>query len=118
MTAALLIIDVQQALCSGEQAAFECQRVIERINLVSRQARAAGVPVVVIQHESTDGPLAYGSSGWKVADGVDTQPTDIFLRKRATDSFHNTDLHAILQARGVTKLVICGLHSEFCVDTT
>ena len=35
MTTALLIIDVQQALCSGEYEAFEAQRVIERINLVS-----------------------------------------------------------------------------------
>ncbi len=30
MTTALLIIDVQQALCSGEYEAFEIRRVIER----------------------------------------------------------------------------------------
>lgn len=118
MTTALLIIDVQQALCSGEQAAFDCQGVIDRINGVARQARAAGVPVIVIQHEAPGTPLAHGTPGWQVADGVETRPTDIFLRKRATDSFHATDLHTILQARGVTRLVVCGLHSEFCVDTT
>jgi nicotinamidase-related amidase len=118
MTTALLIIDVQQALCSGEYEAFECKRVIERINLVSQKAREAGAPVVVIQHESNDGPLDYGSDGWKVADGLDAQPTDIYVRKKATDSFHNTDLQALLQARSVTKLAICGLQSEFCVDTT
>jgi nicotinamidase-related amidase len=118
MTTALLIIDVQQALCSGEQEAFECPRVIERINEVSRKARQAGAPVVVIQHESPGSPLAHGTAGWQVADGVETHPTDIFLRKRATDSFHNTDLQTLLQARGVTRLVVCGLHSEFCVDTT
>ena len=118
MTTALLIIDVQQALCSGKYKAFDAERVVERINLVSRKARAAHAPVVVIQHESQDGPLDHGTDGWKLADGLDVQSTDIFVRKKATDSFHNTELHSILQARGVTKLVICGLQSEFCVDTT
>lgn len=118
MTTALLVIDVQQALCSGEQAAFDCHGVIKRINRVSRGARAAAVPVVVIQHEAADGALRHGTPGWQLAGDLETQPTDILLRKTATDSFHRTDLHVLLQARGVTRLAICGLHSEFCVDTT
>ncbi len=118
MTTALLIIDVQRALCSGKYAAFEADRVIERINLVSRKAREVGAPVVVIQHESAGGPLEYETDGWKLAVGLDTQPTDIYVRKRATDSFHNTDLLPILHAAGATELAICGLQSEFCVDTT
>lgn len=118
MNTALLIIDVQQALCSGEYAAFESIRVIERINQVADKARKAGVPVFVIQHESPGGPLEHGTRGWQLADGLVTQPSDLFVRKTATDSFHNTELHALLQARGITQLAICGLQSEFCVDTT
>jgi nicotinamidase-related amidase len=118
MTTALLIIDVQHALCSGEYEAFESRRVIERINVVSRKTREAGGMVVVIQHESPGGPLAYGTKGWSLAAELDVQPTDICVRKQATDSFHNTDLHDILQAHGVKQLAICGLQSEFCVDTT
>ncbi len=118
MTSALLIIDVQQALCSGEYEAFEAQRVIDRINVVSRRARESGAPVIIIQHESQDGPLDYATEGWKLAQGLEALPTDSYLRKKTTDSFHNTELHAVLQARGTTSLVICGLQSEFCVDTT
>ena len=118
MTTALLIIDVQHALCSGEYEAFECTRVIERINSVARRMRAVGAPVVVIQHETPSGLLLYGSAGWQLADGLDVQAGDIYIRKQATDSFHNTELQARLQALGVNKLVICGLQSEFCVDTT
>jgi nicotinamidase-related amidase len=118
MTTALLIIDVQHALCSGEYEAFEARRVVDRINRVARMARAAGVPVVIIQHESQGGPFAYGTDGWQLAEGLDALPTDTYVRKRATDSFHNTELQAVLQARGATDLVICGLQSEFCVDTT
>jgi len=94
MTTALLIIDVQHALCFGEYEAFEAKRVIERINVVSRKMREAGAPVVVIQHEAPDGPLEYGTEGWNLAAGLDVQPTDIYVRKKATDSFHNTDLQA------------------------
>lgn len=117
-TTALLIIDVQTALCFGEGGAFESQRVIDRINQVSAKARAAGAPVILIQHEAPDDPLEYGTEGWKLADGLDVQPSDIHLRKKATDSFHNTELHALLQERGIKKVIICGLQSDFCVDTT
>lgn len=118
MPTAVLVIDVQQALCSGEYAAFEADRVIDRINLVTRKARAAGVPVVVIQHEAEDSPFAFGSDGWQLAKGLETSPSDFIVRKTATDSFHRTELQATLDSRGVTDLVICGIQSEFCVDTT
>lgn len=118
MTTAVLIIDVQQALCSGEYEAFESKRVIERINLVSRKARATGAPVVVIQHESKGGPLEYGSEGWRLADGLEVDPTDIRVRKTAADSFHSTDLQSVLLAHKVKQLAISGFQSEFCVDTT
>lgn len=118
MTTALLIIDVQHALCVGEHAAFESTRVIDRINWVSRKARAVGALVIVIQHESQTSPLLYGTQSWQVAIALETQPTDTYIRKKATDSFHQTDLHAVLQAKGVQNLIICGFQSEFCVDTT
>ena len=118
MHTALLVIDVQQALCSGEYKAFESERVIERINSVARRARSVGAPVIMVQHESQGGPLDFGTEGWRLANGLDVLATDILLRKKATDSFHQTELHALLQDRGIKDLVICGLQSEFCVDTT
>lgn len=115
---ALLIIDVQRALCAGEWAAFEIDKVIARINAVAAQARAAGAPVILIQHEEDHDQMRYGAEGWQLADGLDAQPSDIRLRKTACDSFHQTELQRLLQERGVTELVVCGLQSEFCVDAT
>jgi nicotinamidase-related amidase len=40
------------------------------------------------------------------------------VRKTTPDSFLRTDLESRLRTQGVTDLVICGMHSEFCVDTT
>jgi nicotinamidase-related amidase len=118
MKKAVLVIDVQVALCSGKYATFDAPGVIQRINAVTEKARAAGVPVVVIQHESQEGVLDHGSPGWQLAAGLNVLPSDAYLRKRATDSFHQTELQTLLQTWGVQGLVICGMQSEFCVDTT
>lgn len=118
MKTALLIIDVQQVLCYGDYAAWDITRVLANINAVGTQARAAGAPVFLIQHDEPGGPLEANSPGWQLAEGLHTAATDLRMRKQASDSFHNTDLHAQLQQRGIMNLVICGLQSDFCVDTT
>jgi nicotinamidase-related amidase len=117
MTQALLVIDVQHVLCNGDEAAFDINGVIQRINAVAAKARAAGLPVFLIQHEDR-GPMQHGSEGWQLDVRLSAQPDDIRVRKTATDSFHHTELQALLLARGVERLVVCGLQSEFCIDST
>jgi nicotinamidase-related amidase len=115
---ALLVIDVQQGLCEGRWAAFEArERVIDRPNALAHAARAAGAPVIFVQHEEDDG-LVHGSAAWQLADGLQALPGDARLRKRASDAFHQTPLHEQLQAQHVTRLVVCGLQTELCVDST
>lgn len=118
MPTALLIIDVQQALCDGEWAVSDAPSLIDHMNVVSRAARQAGVPVVFIQHEEAAGALQHGADGWQLASGLETAPGDLFVRKTACDSFHRTDLQSVLEAHGITALVVGGLQTEFCVDTT
>ena len=118
MSTALLVIDVQNALCFGEYAAFESERVIDRINGLSTAARRAGIPVIFIQHEEEGEMLRRGSEGWELARGMLVEESDLVIGKTATDSFHHTRLQAELARLGITRLVICGLQSEFCVDTT
>lgn len=69
MTVALLVIDVQHALCHGEHAGFESDRVIANINLVASCVREAGELVILIQHESQSGALMRGAPGWQLARG-------------------------------------------------
>jgi nicotinamidase-related amidase len=114
---ALIIIDVQQALCSGDEAAFDIEAVVDRINEVAAKARAAGAPVIFIQHED-EGSVQFGTEGWQLYERLATRPEDIRVRKSASDSFHRTELQALLQSGDVGALVVCGLQSEFCVDST
>ena len=118
MTTALLIIDVQHGLCTGEEAAFDIDRIIERINAIGAKARAVGAPVILIQHEEDNGSLQFGTDGWQLATGLATLPGDLRIRKTTPDSFRQTDLHRLLQERRSTKLVICGLQSDCCIDAT
>ncbi len=118
MNTAILVIDVQQGLCEGDGAAFEAAQTIDRINQVTAKARAAGRPVIFIQHESGSGYLEHGSTDWQLAHGLEALPTDLRLLKTAADSFHRTTLQEVLQQHGIDELVICGMHTEFCVDTT
>lgn len=116
MSTALLIIDVQSDLCTGDYACFDIDNVLQRINGLSRAAREAGVPVVLVQHEDDD--LQYGSAGWQLETRLLTDPADLEVRKTTPDSFLRTDLADLLQSRGIDHLVVCGLQSDYCVDTT
>jgi nicotinamidase-related amidase len=117
MASALLIIDVQHAVCHGEDAAFDMAAVIQRINSLSAKGRMAGVPVILIQHED-DGTLSCGSDGWQLDARLQLHDSDLRVRKTRCDSFRHTDLQELLVSRGVDHLVICGLQSEFCVEST
>ncbi|MEO6747746.1 MAG: cysteine hydrolase family protein [Caldimonas sp.] len=118
MKTAVLVIDVQQGLCVGPGAAHDCAGTIERINVVTRHARATGAPVIFVQHETASGELQHGSADWQLATGLEFEPDDLRVRKTTPDSFLGTPLQDLLDARGVQRLVVCGMHTEFCVDTT
>jgi nicotinamidase-related amidase len=118
MSTAVLVIDVQQGLCEGDGAAFDCVGTIERINQVTAKARLAGAPVIFIQHESTDGYLEFNSAAWQLAKGLTVGASDQRVRKTTPDAFLRTQLHSLLLSYNITELVMCGMHTEFCVDTT
>ncbi len=118
MTAALLVIDVQRDLFDPEPRPFEADAVIQRINALADRARAAGAPVIYIQHEYAAGSLVHGTEGWQLAHGLQPGPGDAFVRKTTPDAFLRTDLQALLASLGATRVAVCGYASEFCVDTT
>jgi nicotinamidase-related amidase len=117
---ALLVIDVQAGLFDGENAAFEAEAVIARINEVAAMARKAGVPVFLIQHDGEPGSdyLAPFSDGWKLPPSLLVRPGDLVIRKTTCDAFYGTLLESELRARGITTLVLTGFATDFCVDTT
>lgn len=116
---ALLVIDVQHLLCNGDYACHDIAAVIARINGLIKEARASAVPVIFVQHEEDDANgLRHGSAAWQLDSRLDAQAGDPRIRKTSPDSFHRTDLDALLRMLGIRHLVVCGLQSDFCVDTS
>jgi nicotinamidase-related amidase len=115
---ALIVIDMQQASVSGNDK-YDIAAVVQRINGLSARVRARGGRVVFIQHDGTaDEGLEPFSDGWQIASRLTTDPDDLTVRKTLNDSFANSSLSSVLDATGVTSLIIAGWATDFCVDAT
>jgi nicotinamidase-related amidase len=84
------------------------------------RARSARAPVVLVHHCGSGAahPLAPGAAGWQLHPAIDARAEDLRVHKTWSDAFVATDLHAQLQRSGVTRLVVTGAQTEFCVDAT
>jgi nicotinamidase-related amidase len=111
---ALLVIDAQVGLLELP-GTHEPARVLERIAMLLARARAASVPVIFVQDDDVAPP---GSAAWQVHPAIAPAPGEPAIRKTACDSFHETALAAALAERGVGRVVIAGMKTEFCIDTT
>lgn len=113
---ALLVIDMQNAWLNAETPRFDRAGVIERINHAADWVRARGGNVVFIRHVAVESMP--DTPGWQVDADLRIAGHDLLIDKTACDSFVDTTLLTQLQALGVAKLYMCGLATEFCVDTT
>ncbi|MBU1361515.1 MAG: cysteine hydrolase [Gammaproteobacteria bacterium] len=117
-TTAVLVIDVQQGLFEGKHAVFDSEQLLARINQVTAKARAAGAPVIFVQHQTDVDFLRFQTPSWELASGLHVEASDLRIRKCTPDAFLGTELESLLDEHGIADLVICGVHTEFCVDTT
>jgi len=120
MADALLIIDMQSGLYDGPDQPFERERVLQTINQLIRRARTAGAPIFVARHTGPAGsPIAEGSPYWQVWHALDVdEARDQFFNKTRPSCFLGTDLAQRLRATQVNELVIVGMKTQFCIDTT
>jgi len=117
---ALLIIDMQNESFSPDANVYDVDGVVQRINTLSQQFRAAGKPVIIIQHDGTlQNEYLPGTEGWKLLPQIETSATDdIFISKTANDSFYQTNLQTVLNQLYVSELIITGSATDFCMDST
>ncbi len=115
----LLVIDVQKGLFTDFGPIFHEQQMLSAIKTLIAGARSSGSPVIYIQHCADDGEcLAPETEGWKIHPEIEPNADDTVILKRFPDSFKNTSLAHELDSRGIRKLVITGLQTEYCIDTT
>ncbi len=133
---ALINVDMQRCFVEGSPlAAPEGLDLVERINDVIRACRDVGAAVVhtrgwmrpdgsnlgvmgelvppFIVQLYTEG---FGSA--ELHDALDVAPTDIIVSKPRYGAFHATDLELILRSRGIDTVIISGIATNICCETT
>ncbi len=141
---ALIVVDMQNAFCTDGgscdqigldvtmlKAAIEpCRRLIDG-------ARAAGVPVIytryIYRSDYADGGimlkyllpalgqsghLAAGTTDIEVVDEISPLDGDYVVDKNRPSSFYATGLEPILNGLDADSLVVCGVTTNCCVETT
>ncbi len=116
---ALLVIDVQNEMFQAGNEVFKGNELLRGIKTIIKQARAIGIPVIYIQHNEPAGySLESGTYLWEIHSEITPREGDIIVQKNTPDSFLKTTLEEELKRRGIEHLILMGIQTEVCVDTT
>jgi nicotinamidase-related amidase len=133
---ALVNVDMQNCFVEGSPiAAPDGLAVLERINRVAAACRRAGILVIhtsnVFRADGSNlgvlaefdpivktGILNKGSAAAALHQNLVVDIRDILLDKPRFGAFHGTDLELILRSRGIDTLVITGIATNVCCETT
>lgn len=138
---ALLVIDMQNDYCHPDGVFARAglrvtglDDLVQNVNTLAAAARSAGRPVIWVRMEWADDAdvgllaerspflrkqgLRRGTWGCELVAGLDRAPGDREILKPRFDAFHRTGLDDLLHGLGVGTLVMAGVRTDFCVEST
>uniref|UniRef100_A0AAU3H1N5 Cysteine hydrolase n=1 Tax=Streptomyces sp. NBC_01401 TaxID=2903854 RepID=A0AAU3H1N5_9ACTN len=125
--AALVVVDVQQGFEEEEYWGPRDNPEADRnITALIDAWQAGGRPLVFVRHDSTepDSPLREGYTGNAFKEYVEERRgkgagPELFLTKSVNSAFYGTpDLDAWLRESGVRQIVVTGIQTNMCAETT
>ena len=117
MKTALLVIDVQNALIDDHPAQLDI--FLHNIVTLIDTARALGAEVLYVRHDGGAGDvLEYGTPGWQLHSSLAPETQERIFEKRFPSSFKGTGLREYLHQQGIERLVLCGMQTEYCIDSS
>ncbi|HET6627842.1 MAG TPA: cysteine hydrolase family protein [Nocardioidaceae bacterium] len=117
---ALVVVDVQQGFHDPSWGKRNNPACDDNIRALVEEWDVTGRPLVFVRHDSTSetSPLASGSAGNRFKDYLSAEP-DLLVTKSVNSSFHGSpDLDAWLRGRAIGSLVVCGITTNHCCETT
>ena len=118
---ALLVVDVQRAFNdAGAWGPRDNPRCEDNVAALIEAWRTLGRPLVFIRHDSVEpgSPLAPGQPGNEFTDVVTGTP-DLLVAKSVNSAFHGSpDLDAWLREHDLDGVVVCGITTNHCCETT
>nr|WP_062337496.1 isochorismatase family protein [Herbidospora sakaeratensis] len=122
MSRALVVIDVQESFrARPEWDQIGNTKIFEPVNRLVRAARSNGDLVVWVLHaERGSGGVFDPENGFvRLMPELDhPEPGDLRIEKSSHNAFTTTNLQQKLTEAGVGELVVCGIRTEQCVETT
>ncbi len=116
---ALVIMDMQQCNFDDQYPIVGGDTLLQIAKQLIQKARSAHIPIIYILNDGGKGACdESGTLGWEVHPAIGPADGDILIEKTTPDAFHETNLKEVLNARSIMSLVVIGLQTEFCVDTT
>lgn len=114
---ALLVIDVQNILVSEKP--FAVNEIIQNIKTLITASRENNIEVIYVQHCGKEGSgIEKNSIGWQIYDEIKPNPDEKVILKNYNSSFKETDLYDYLKTQEIDELIITGMQTEYCIDTS
>lgn len=122
MTTALLLVDIQNDYFpGGAMEVVGADAAATQAAALLSNFRQHAWPIIHIQHISTRPGATFflpNTAGAEIHDSVRPSGEETVFRKHFPNSFRETPLLEHLRAAGITRLVIAGMMTHMCIDTT
>jgi nicotinamidase-related amidase len=122
MKAALVLIDIQKDYFpGGNRPLFQPESAAGHAKTLLEYFRQEGLDVFHIQHISTKANAAFfqpDTAGIEIHPLVYPLAAETVFVKHFPDSFQETGLEQALREKQIDTLVICGMMSHMCIDTS
>ena len=126
MKSALLVIDVQQSFTRRPYwNEAELPEFVQALQQLVNRAHRAGLPVLQVFHVDEEGPenaFSYESGLIKTLPQLDIHPTEVFTKAVHSAMFATTtngkSVDYWLRKNGIERLIITGIRTEQCCETT
>lgn len=109
----LVVVDAQVGVMKD---AWQAEQVVANIGRLVARARAAGVPVVWVQHG--DDELPPGSAAWQWVPSLQPAAQEPLVHKRFNSAFEQTTLDAVLAGLDASHITLAGAATNWCIRAT
>jgi nicotinamidase-related amidase len=115
---ALLVIDVQESFRHRPYwSEADLPGFIDRLQRLVDGAKRRGLPVLQVLHVEDTGPFSLASGFVTALAGVSIVPDAVF-HKRSHSAFVGTGLDVWLVQHQISRLIVSGIRTEQCCETT
>jgi nicotinamidase-related amidase len=116
---AVVIIDAQNEYVNGKLPLVGIAPALDNIAILLKAARAAGSPIIHVQHKGRAGGLFDpGADAFQLAPQAAQMSGEAIVEKPLPNAFAQTNLQDLLVNAGKKQLIIAGFQTHMCISST